>query len=435
MRTGLLAISIFLLIGSGGVFAQAPPTGNPAEFSAGPSGWAPAGVGPSVWSEAYAGDGGGSCLWGGVEYLLWWIKKQPIPPSLVLSGDPTTNNPGALNAGGQGVLTGHSVGLGALSGARVFAGGWLDSESTLGIEASGFLLPQRTKAIRAASDATGNPVLGFRYFDTPSAATPLAEDVFQASIPPGNPFGLGPFAGSLAVITQSRLWGAEANAVAGLVSSGCVRLQALGGFRYADLSETVSLNLQSTAVDGAAVTFLGVPFPAPSAIVTSDTFRTRNQFYGGQVGLRGEFALGNLLIGATGKIALGSTHEVIDVQGLSVLTTPGAAPVSVPVGQFAGPSNIGRRTRDEFAVLPEVEFKLAWQLTSWLRASVGYDFWYLSRVARPGKQVDLVVNDSVNPVNGVFGVPPIDQSAFPRPFFERSTFWAQGVTFGLEMRY
>src|SRR5262249_43687676 len=153
---------------------------------------------------------------------------------MVVTGDPATNNPGALNAGGRPILTGRSVNYPTLSGVRVWAGGWLDCEDTIGIEGSGFWLPQHTKALRAGSDANGNPVLGFRYIDTPAFATPLAEDVFQASVPPGNPFGVGPFSGSVAVVSKTELWGAEANVIAGLLNACGLRLQALGGFRYAD---------------------------------------------------------------------------------------------------------------------------------------------------------------------------------------------------------
>jgi hypothetical protein len=436
MRKALLGSSFILLASAGWTFAQAPASQNPA---ASPIPVPTVSLGDTHDSAWPCPEEGADCktrFWGSAEYLLWWIKDAPLPPLFVLTGDPTTDNPGALNAGGRVVPGASAVSFGALSGVRVSAGGWLTSNGTLGIEGSGFLLPQQTKTFRLASDANGNPVLGFRYLDTPgNPATPLAEDVFQASVPPGNPFGVGPFAGSLAIISNTRLWGTEVNAVAGLMNSSKVHLQALAGFRYFDLSEDLSLRLQSQAIDGGAVTFLGNSFPAPAGFVTQDTFRTRNQFYGGQLGLRGEFTLGKFVVGATGKVAVGNNHEIVQVEGTSTLTMPGAFPLSVPVGQFAGPSNIGRRTHDDLAVMPEAEFKVGYQVTSWLRASVGYDFLYLSRVVRPGNQVDLFVNDSKNPVNGVFGVPPLDTTAFPRPFFNRSDFWAQGLTFSLELRY
>lgn len=436
MRAASLGASLLVLTCTGAALAQTLPSGSLTVVSPAPAVWAPAETSTSGWTSTGGDGGGGSSFWGNVEYLLWWVKNGPLPPALVLTGDPNTPNPGALNAGGLPVPGVSSVNYGPLSGVRATVGGWLNSDGTLGVEASGFLLPQWSKTYRFASDGNGNPVLGFRYLDTPvNPVTPLAEDVFQASIPPGNPFGVGPFAGKLAVVSQIRLWGSEINAVAGLVNNGNLRLQALGGFRYADLTESVSLQLQSTALDGASVTFQGNAFPSPATIATTDIFRTRNQFYGGQIGFRGEYDLGNFCVGVTGKVALGSNHEVVEVAGTSTLF-PGVGPnASVPVGQFAGPSNIGRRTSDQFAVIPEVEVKLGYKVTNNLRGWIGYDFLYWSRVVRPGNQVDLVVNDSVNPVNGAFGVPPLDRSLFPRPLFDKSDFWAQGVTFGLELRY
>jgi hypothetical protein len=435
MSKGLLGCIIILLGSASGLFAQGPAAPMAANPMAGGNGYvteAPA----AGWSEA-CGCPQPSRVWGSAEYLLWWVKDGPLPFPFVLTGPvngpPPNNNPGALNEGGFPIL-GKSVEFGALSGVRASVGGWLDAGGTLGIEGSGFLLPQQSKTFRAASDANGNPVLGFRYLDTPASGNG-PEDIFQASIPPGNANGVGPFAGSLAVISHTRLWGADVNAVAGLANGGGLRLQALGGFRYVDLSEDLSLQLQSTALDGSTVFFQGNAFPAPSAVATTDLFRTRNQFYGGQLGVRGEFSLGNFIVSSTGKVALGSNHEAVEVQGTSTLFPNPGPTTTVPVGQFAGPSNIGRRTRDEFAVIPEVEVKVGYQVTNWLRATVGYNFLYVSRVVRPGSQVDLFVNDSVNPVNGAFGVAPIDRSALPQPLFNRTDFWAQGITFGLELRY
>ena len=422
MRKGLLGSSLVLLLSAGWCFGQAPAT---TMVNSDPM---------PVWAGPADGAGSAPRAWVSADYLLWWFKEQPLPPFLVLTGDPTTDNPGALNAGGVAMANNARVNYGALSGMRITAGGTL-GDGGLGIDGSGFLLPQQSRTLRYTSNANGSPVLGFRYIDTPgNPATPNAEDVFQASVPPGNPFGVGPFAGGVAIVTSTRLWGTEANLVASMGDGG-LRLQALAGFRYADLSENLSLQLHSTAIDGGAVTFLGNSFPAPASLTTIDTFGTRNQFYGGQVGFRGEYSLGNLVVATTGKVALGNMHEVVQVSGISTLVSDVGAVSSVPSGQFAGPSNIGRRTRDEFAVIPEIEVKVGYQATSWLRATIGYDFLYISRVVRPGSQVDLVVNDSVNPANGAFGAAPLDTTAFPRPFFHHTDFWAQGLTFSLELSF
>jgi hypothetical protein len=364
---------------------------------------------------------------------LWWVKDSPLPFPLVTTGPGDSDNPGALGHGGVPFLTGPSVDYGITSGVRATVGTWLDYNNRLGIEASGFVLPKQSKSFRASSDANGNPVLAFRYLDPPDVNGVEAEDAFQAAIPPGSPFGLGPFAGSVGVTTSTRLWGAEVNVAASLADTDSVRLQVLGGVRFAQLDESLSLDFQRGAINDAMVVFQGNPFPAPTIVSSSDSFRVRNQFYGGQLGLRGEYQFGKVFVGASGKVALGSSHERVEIAGSSTLIAPGVPPMTVAGGQFAGFSNSGRTINNEFAVMPEAEIQVGYQLTRAIRGYVGYDFFYWSRVARPGNQVDLVVDTRANQVDP--GFVPGTAVTFPQPRSVHSEFWAQGLTFGLEVRY
>ncbi len=434
MRKGVFAAIVTLCAGAGWAGAQTPLPGGPiADIRPMPA-WSPADAPNPAWGWLGRADDGKPRFWASTEYLLWWVKDGPLPYPLVTTGDPTTANPGALNAGGVPTLTGQGVNFGALSGMRVTLGGWLNAESTIGLEGSGFLLPQQSKVAAASSGSNGNPVLAFRYLDPPVGGAPPNEDAFQASIPPGNTNGVPALAGSLAVQSQLRLWGAEINGVLGRAGSGNLGFQALAGFRYVDLQESLSLQLQSTAIDSSAVLFEGASFGPPSGIATLDSFQTHNQFYGGQVGLRGSYTRGNFSLTATGKVALGDSHESVNIAGLSSLFPAGGGSITVPTGQFAGPSNIGRRTHDDFAVIPEAQLNLGYQATSWLRLFVGYDFLYWSQVVRPGKQVDLIVDNAQNVTNPGF-VGGGAQTMFPRPLFNRSDFWAHGVNFGVELRY
>jgi len=436
MRNGVIAAILTLTAGAGWAGAQAPlPPGSPiADIRPVPAS-SPADAPNASWAWPGHADDGKPRVWASAEYLMWWVKDSPLPYPLVTTGDPTTGNPGALNASGVPFLTRGGANYGTLSGLRVSLGGWLDADGTIGIEGSGFLLPQQSKTYRASSDANGNPVLAFRYLDPPVGGAAPNEDAFQASIPPGNTnLGVPALAGSLAVQSQLRLWGAEVNGVLGRAGSGNLGFQALAGFRYVDLQESLSLQLSSTALGASAVDFLGTPFGAPSGVATLDSFQTRNQFYGGQVGLRGTYALGNFSLSASGKVALGDNHESLNILGTSTLFPAGGASITVPTGQFAQPSNIGRRTRDEFAVIPEAQLNVGYQATRAVRVFVGYDFLYWSNVVRPGSQVDLIVNNATNATNPGF-IPGTTQANYPRPLFNRSDFWAQGVNFGVEFRY
>ena len=370
------------------------------------------------------------CVWLNGEYLLWWVKKASLPPSLVTTGSAADQNPGALGQSGTHVLLENThFGPEDFSGLRLTLGTWLGSDSGMGIEGSGFFLPKRTKSFHANSDAAGNPVLTFRYLDPPpSPGAPFPEDAFQAAIP-------GTFAGGLGVVATTRLWGAEAYAVGRLCCGSGLHLQLLGGFRYVDLEENLDLPFERRGlVLVPGVSFQGNPFPAPSAVAAFDSFHTRNQFYGGQIGARGEYCQGNLFVGLSGKVALGDTHEVVNISGTSVLIPAGGQITTVSGGQFAAPSNSGRSKRDEFAVIPEAEIKFGYQFSRCFRAFAGYNFLYWSRVVRPGNQVDLVVDTAQVPIDPGFNA-AAPRAVFPRPQFQRSEFWAQGVDFGLEFRY
>ena len=160
-------------------------------------------------------------------------------------------------------------------------------------------------------------------------------------------------------------------------------------------------------------------------------------FYGGQIGLRGERDFGRWFLQGTGKVALGTMHETVNINGVLVKNDFNnlGAPQIFPGGYLALPTNIGRQTRDRFAVIPEVNLTAGVWLTGWLRATAGYTFQYVSDVVRPGDQIDRGINPFQSPA--ITGVPnaPLTGPARPAPLFHTTDFWAQGINVGLEVRY
>ena len=66
---------------------------------------------------------------------------------------------------------------------------------------------------------------------------------------------------------------------------------------------------------------------------------------------------------------------------------------------------------------------------------MGYQFLYINNVARPGEQIDRVINTSQGPA---FTGDPSQTLVGPaRPMYlgAQSDFWAQGARVGLEFRY
>jgi hypothetical protein len=163
----------------------------------------------------------------------------------------------------------------------------------------------------------------------------------------------------------------------------------------------------------------------------ASSYVTRNRFYGGQVGVRTEYSRGNWFVNATGKIALGDMHEIVTINGTTVVPETGTVLIG---GSLAQLSNIGQFSHDRFAVVPEVGVNIGYQLGSWARVFVGYSFLYLSDVVRPGDQIDRNVNVSRTAMARYFDIPPSGPE-LPAVLFKHTDFWAQGINFGLEFRY
>jgi hypothetical protein len=141
--------------------------------------------------------------------------------------------------------------------------------------------------------------------------------------------------------------------------------------------------------------------------------------------------LNRLFANLTGKIALGDTHQTVDINGVTTITTPGGLATVRPGGLLALPSNTGHFSRDEFSVVPEGGVNVGYQATNNLRVYVGYTFLYCSNVVRPGDAIDLRVNSTGVPTSLV---PPSGPAA-PVFTFRGSDFWAQGIVFGMELLF
>src|SRR5207253_481940 len=116
---------------------------------------------------------------------------------------------------------------------------------------------------------------------------------------------------------------------------------------------------------------------------------------GGQLGGRIEMEHKRWTLELAGKVALGVSHQIVKIHGSTGIDTTPA--LLQNAGLFAVASNSGRFTSNAFAVAPEVGATLKFQLTERLQLFGGYSFFYWSRVARPGDQIDPVINPNFVP--------------------------------------
>jgi hypothetical protein len=357
-------------------------------------------------------------FWGQAEFLLWSVSNSHVPP-LVTTSSPTSL--GVLGQPDTAVLFGGSVNHEDFSGGRFTVGWWCDPCERLGFEASYFFLGQRSIGYDAAS--TGTPLLARPFFDVNPAVngenSELVANPAVASLP-----NLIPLTGAVHIRQSTELWGMEGNALWNCWRGCWGRLDFLSGFRYLQLKENLSIT------ENLLVPFTSLAVPGESLFV-SDQFGTRNQFYGGQIGLRAEANWRRWVVEFTSKVALGTTHQQVDINGATIITPFGGSPSAFTGGLLALPSNIGHFSRDHFSVVPEAGLNFGYNINDHWRVYTGYSFIYWNSVVRPGDQIDRVVNSSQLPGHmGSFVGPP--RPAFG---FRETDFWAHGVNFGLEFKY
>jgi hypothetical protein len=436
MRKGFLGCVAALLAGTHLVFAQLPKPTPDAKTTANPAVQkAPADKGTgdpvslpaaddgqkshdaAILPDGIDGGGPSDRFWVAPEYLHWWTKKMALPP-LVTTGP--VSNQGVIGLPGTIVLfgAGSKFDEEGRDGFRLNAGMWLDCDKCWDLDFSGFMFPERKE------EHVFNGICGFlaRPFFNINICRETAEITSQPGLANG----------TTTVSTPTRFGGAELNLSKKLCCGCCYRIDLLAGFRYLELDESVNLS-EFILVDKNLSMFPEFKQFAGDTIVVTDHFGTRNQFYGGQVGIDAAYSTGCWQLQFRGKLALGNTHETISISGNQVITTPAGVRTVFTGGLLALPSNIGNYQLNQFSAVPEGTVNVGYRFSDCCCLYVGYNFLYWSRVARAADQIDRFIDTSQ--------IPNFPQSTMPTGLnkpsvpFKQSDFYAHGINVGIEFTW
>lgn len=344
----------------------------------------------------------------GVEGVAWWLKDTPAPVPLVtnlIAGTPST----------QTYLGGQDLSVGAGGGARITASYALSARTSL--EGNLFFMPERsTSKSVSSSGQPGSIDLIVPYLDA-NTNRENGTEISQAPV----------YSGSAQETYAVEMFGAELNGTWALSPSAPWTVDAIGGFRYLRVRETYTFDTSSPFI---------APYP-PGVWNTHDQFRTTNDFYGLQAGLRARFDQGAVYGTVTGKLALGAMAQSVDISG-SLATdefSPAGALQSFSGGYFALPSNIGNYSRTRFAVIPEIAFNVGYRISPAASIYLGYSFMYVSNVVRPGNQIDRSINPTQSVAYTETPNPTLQGPASPSASINDTSFWAQGVSLGFAYRF
>lgn len=361
------------------------------------------------------------------ELLLWWQNPQSAPALVTTDIPPGT---GFLNSPTRTILYGNgTVGDPFRQGLRISWGWWGDDLQSCGVDGSFFFIGQDTD--RFFADSRQFPILVRPFFAANAGI--VGENGQFVAYPPG--FGRPDYTGSVTVLSNSRLWGADLN-IKELLCSGSgmrfgYRFDVFAGYRYLSLDEDLTIREDVTVGAGNPA---GLP-PGTRALV-QDEFSTVNQFHGPQVGATFEARRGLFFLEARLALAMGVAVQNLNINGFQLVTQPGQATQLFAGGLLALPAaNIGKYNNAEFSVAPEVRLRWGYQVLPRTRVFMGYNFFYWSNVIRPGSEIDRVIDVSKVPNFAPPGAFPPVVPPRPRPQFNQTGIWAQGLDFGLEYRY
>ena len=338
--------------------------------------------------------------WARIDYLISWRRGTRTPALATTSSAGTViEDAGVLGLNSTSNLLGSNV---------------LNDESTPGIRVDfGKWLPGSEVAIGARFysmfDAGSSQI-----FDQGIVARPFFNvDAGENQSLPVN-FD-GSEAGSLTISSTANMIGTDVYVMRPWRSSGITRVNFITGYQFSRFDESLSISNDSTNQDGRNSIPIGTQLEVP------DSFRTKNVFHGGLLGLSSDIDGGDYTISLLAKVGLGGVNQTIITNGASVITDPSGGTNTLE-GLLVRDSNRGEFTRSRFTAIPEFSVRYTKHLNDTLDFSLGYSVIYWGHAVQPGNQIDTNV-DMTN------------TSGQPTMPFTIDHYWAQSLNMGLTFRY
>jgi len=396
--------------------------------------------GSSGWADETTCDSCGECesccrccvcgppgmFWVRDEYIGWHATAGHVP---ALVG----TNPNGTLPSSQTLYGNQNYNGGYRSGNWLQGGMWFDECRQWGVQADYFFLGQLSSPYFASSD--GDPILTRPFTNANNGARSDELVAFPGRV-----------VGQIGISNYNNFAGAGASFRHNLCcfndccetpcndgcgncfqGQNCCRLDLLAGFRYYEFNDNLNIREQLTSIDQQSGS--GVAVGTQTNLF--DSFRTRNRFYGGELGLVATRYEGRWMVEGAAKVGLGTTQQIVTIDGGTTVSFPGQTTAVNQGGLLALSSNIGKYNHNSFTAIPQLSARLGFRITERITILGGYTAIYWNNVAAAGNQVNTNVNPNL--------VPPVTTPVVgpnqPSYSLHTSHLWLQGFTVGAEIYF
>jgi len=365
--------------------------------------------------------GGG---WIGAEYLRWSLDGANDLPPLLTDGpstDPLTDA-GNLDDADTRILFGdEAVGDDWRGGYRVYGGVWFDCDQCCGLTADYFDLCNESDDFISGSSA--NRIVTRPFFNAETGE----QDTQLVDVP-------NELEGTVEINSSDDFSGGGIDVMHCLwkccdpCGCGSSQVYMLGGYRQYEYDSSLVITENLLVLPGTTS-----PLVPGTQIFVQDSFRTENEFHGGELGVQGMTQRSWLWLDGLCKVAVGNHRRTVIIDGSTINTVPGAGSAEFEGGLLTSEvTNIGTYKDDTLAVIPQFRLGVGGQLTNNFSVRAGYNLILWNAVARAGSQ--LPPGLEVDPRN----LPPVQAGGGSEPEFNDilgSKLVAHGFDVGLQFTY
>ena len=367
--------------------------------------------------------GNAAPVWFGAEALIWSTTSSSLPVMVTTSENGTQqSDAGIIGRPATEVLYwGNNIFSGMRGGFRLRGGVNFDQCGVSGLDLEYFMLGTRRENYHG--DSLGDPILARPFLNAqsqlndaqlvafPDLATGVIDIASRSSLNSG------------ALHYREVFWKEcdPGNTCPDNCRRSGPRSFTLGfqiGPRFVNLKESVTATEQLNAIQNT------------NQYSIQDSFRTKNKFWGCELGLFGTRQRRRWSLDGGARLAIGGTNQQLDVNGQTVVTQDGITTTSAG-GFLAQRTNSGSFERNRFTLLPQFDVGIGYQMTNTWRASVGYSLLYWGSVLRATEQIDPVINPGLLPPEQ----DPLTGDLRPATQMHDSSYLAHGITIGLERRW